>query len=29
MDIKEAGAEAFAEVMNKHGIVCSSGSRAD
>ena len=29
MDIKEAGAQAFAEVMNKHGIECHMGSRAD
>ena len=29
MDIKEAGAQAFAEVMNKHGIQCYMGSRAD
>jgi hypothetical protein len=29
MDIKEAGAQAFAEVMNANGIQCYMGSRAD
>jgi hypothetical protein len=29
MDIKYAGAQAFAEVMNKHGIDCYAGSRPD
>jgi hypothetical protein len=29
MDIKEAGAQAFSEVMNKHGVQCYMGSRAD
>jgi hypothetical protein len=29
MDIKEAGAHAFAEVLTKHGIPCYTGSRAD
>jgi hypothetical protein len=29
MDIKEAGAQAFSEVMNKHGIQCYMGSRPD
>jgi hypothetical protein len=29
MDIKEEGAEAFAAVLNKHGIECYAGSRAD
>lgn len=29
MDIKEIGAQAFAEVMNAHGIQCHMGSRAD
>ena len=29
MDIKEAGAHAFAQVLNKHGIQCYTGSRAD
>lgn len=29
MDIKEAGAHAFAQILNKHGIDCRTGSRAD
>jgi hypothetical protein len=29
MDIKEAGAYAFAEVLRKHGIDAYAGSRAD
>jgi len=29
MDIKEAGARAFAEVLNSHGIDCHMSSRAD
>lgn len=29
LDIKEVGASAFAEVLNRNGIVCSEGSRAD
>jgi hypothetical protein len=29
MDIKEAGAHAFAQVLNKHGVDCYSASRAD
>jgi hypothetical protein len=29
MDIKEAGAHAFAEVLTKHGVQCYTGSRAD
>jgi hypothetical protein len=29
MDIKESGAVAFAQVMNRHGVVCHAGSRAD
>ena len=29
MDIKEIGARAFADVLEKHGITCYVGSRAD
>ena len=29
MDIKEAGAYAFAKVLYKHGVVCYPASRAD
>lgn len=29
MDVKEAGADAFAEVLRKHGISAYAGSRAD
>jgi hypothetical protein len=29
MDVKEAGAYAFAEVLRKHGISAYAGSRAD
>lgn len=29
MDIKEAGAYAFAQVLNQHGVVCNMASRAD
>ena len=29
MDLKEIGAQAFAEVLNKHGIDAYMGSRAD
>jgi hypothetical protein len=29
MDVKEAGAYAFAEVLRKHGIQAFAGSRAD
>ena len=29
MDVKEAGADAFAQVLRKHGIQAFAGSRAD